>query len=214
MEFGLAFSFPFRDPDWFKKIVLVALVSLIPIIGQLMVLGFGLEVMKRVINHDPVPLPDLDFGGFLVKGFLGFVIAFVYTIPIYIILIPVYVLPAITNASGGSNAGDWITILISCVCGGLSLIYAILISFMIPPAFGKYLTEDNFGAAFRFAEVFQLVRAAPVAILVALLGYVLVNFLSGFGVILCVIGVLLTSAYAYAVTGHLFGQAYLEATKA
>jgi hypothetical protein len=89
-----------------------------------------------------------------------------------------------------------------------------LISFMIPPAFGKYLTEDNFGAAFRFAEVFQLVRAAPVAILVALLGYVLVNFLSGFGVILCVIGVLLTSAYAYAVTGHLFGQAYLEATKA
>jgi hypothetical protein len=49
---------------------------------------------------------------------------------------------------------------------------------------------------------------------VALLGYVLVSFLSSFGVILCVIGVLLTSAYSYAVAGHLFGQAYLEATRA
>ena len=32
MDFGLAFSYLFKDPDWFKKIVIVALIGLIPIV--------------------------------------------------------------------------------------------------------------------------------------------------------------------------------------
>jgi hypothetical protein len=38
------------------------------------------------------------------------------------------------------------------------------------------------------------------------------GILASFGVILCFVGVLFTGAYAYAVQGHLFGQAYKEAT--
>jgi len=31
MDFGLSFSFPFQDEDWIKKIVLTAVISLIPL---------------------------------------------------------------------------------------------------------------------------------------------------------------------------------------
>jgi uncharacterized membrane protein len=40
MDFGRAFSFVFEDPDWLKKVAIAGLVMLIPVIGQLVVLGW------------------------------------------------------------------------------------------------------------------------------------------------------------------------------
>ena len=56
MEFSRAFSYVFEDSDWFKKIALAALVSLIPIIGQIFLIGWALEITSRVIkkrSHAP-----------------------------------------------------------------------------------------------------------------------------------------------------------------
>ncbi len=41
MEFGKAFTYVFEDKDWLKKIGIAALVSLIPLIGQLIVMGWS-----------------------------------------------------------------------------------------------------------------------------------------------------------------------------
>ena len=43
MDFGLSFGYVFEDKDWFRKIAIPALVSLIPIIGQFIVTGWGLK---------------------------------------------------------------------------------------------------------------------------------------------------------------------------
>ena len=86
MDFGRAFSFVFDDEDWVKKVGIGGLLSLIPIIGIFVVLGWGLEITKRVIKGDAEVLPDwTDFGGYLTKGFLVFLIAFVYTLPVLLI---------------------------------------------------------------------------------------------------------------------------------
>lgn len=55
MDFGLAFSYVFKDRDWLKKISILALVSLIPILGQIVVYGWMMNIAKRVMNHDPAP---------------------------------------------------------------------------------------------------------------------------------------------------------------
>ena len=80
MNFGQAFTYVFEDPDWAKKLLIPALVSLIPIIGQLVVLGWMLEVTRRVIQQNPRPLPELDFGRQLGEGFKGFIIGLVYAL--------------------------------------------------------------------------------------------------------------------------------------
>ncbi len=86
MEFGKAFSFAFEDKDWMKKLGIGALLMIIPFIGWLVVAGWGIEITKRVIQHDPQPLPDWsDFGGYLVKGLQVFVIGFVYSLPIILV---------------------------------------------------------------------------------------------------------------------------------
>jgi uncharacterized membrane protein len=86
MDFGKAFTFVFEDEDWLKKIALGGLLSLIPVIGIFLVIGYGFEVTKRVIKGDAEVLPDWsDFGGYLTKGFLVFLIVFVYMLPVFLI---------------------------------------------------------------------------------------------------------------------------------
>lgn len=211
MDFGKAFTFVFDDPNWLKKIVLAALVSLIPIIGQFFLIGWSLEVARRVITHNPTPLPDLDFGGSLSLGFKSFLIGLVYSIPIILLTLPISLLGALTSNNSQSDALNAVMAIVSICCGGLILIYAIALAFFMPAAHGNFLAKNQLSAAFRVGEVWGLIKAAPGPYLMVVLGEFLAGFIAPLGSIACAIGVLLTSAYAAVVVAHLFGQAYNEA---
>src|SRR3972149_6471966 len=72
IDLGLAFSFPFADKDWFKKLIIPGLIGLIPLIGQIAFYGWWVEVTRRVIRQQPDPLPDFsDFAGYLTDGLKG-----------------------------------------------------------------------------------------------------------------------------------------------
>ncbi len=43
MDFAKPFTFVFEDQNWLSKIALVAVISLIPVVGVLVLLGWGLE---------------------------------------------------------------------------------------------------------------------------------------------------------------------------
>jgi hypothetical protein len=207
MDFGKAFSFVFEDPDWLKKIVIAALISLIPLIGQFYVLGYGLETGRRVIRHDPRPLPDVAFSESLALGFKSFVIGLVYSIPAFIMAVPIWIVSAATGSSNGSDTGPLVA-LVSVCCGGLLVIYGLLLWVWMPAAEGNFLATGNLGAAFRFSEVFALFKAAPGAYLLVLLGVIIGGLIAPLGSIACGVGVLLTSTYVTVFTGHLIGQAY------
>ncbi|MCD4698964.1 MAG: DUF4013 domain-containing protein, partial [Phycisphaerae bacterium] len=86
MDFGLAFSFPFQDEEWIKKILLTGVIFLIPVVGQIAVMGWALTITRRIIRNDPEPLPDWsDFGGYLGLGFKAFVVVLVFVLPIIIL---------------------------------------------------------------------------------------------------------------------------------
>jgi len=215
MEFGLPFSFPFKDPDWFKKIGIIALVSLIPIVGQMVAFGWGLEIARRVINHDPDPLPSLDFGDQLKKGFQAWVISFVYALPMIVLMLPLQLaLPIGQMLEIDEGTLSIIMIAVSICCGGLSLIYGIFMAFMLSAAYGRFVTEGTIGSGLKFGEVLKLIKAAPVAYLIVLLGQIVAGFVGSLGSIACGIGVFLTMAYSFAIIGHFIGQAYNQATLA
>lgn len=207
MDFGLAFSFPFKDSDWFKKIALIGLVSLIPIVGQLFLLGWSLEITRRVIHHDPVSLPDIDLGKNLADGFLATIIGLIYSIPLIIISIPFGILSGLSN---DPNLNMVLTL--ASLCFGLvCLVYGLFLAFVLPAAYASFVATGQFGAAFQFGEIFSLIRAAPGAYVLVILGVLISGIIAPLGLILCIIGVLLTAAYALSVAGHLYGQAYNQA---
>ncbi|MCK5634148.1 MAG: DUF4013 domain-containing protein [Anaerolineales bacterium] len=210
MDFGLAFSFPFQDEEWVKKIVLTAVISLIPLIGQVALTGWLVELTRRVIRGDSEPMPDwADFGGILILGLKTVAIGFVYALPLIFISFPVAVIDAIFEYETASALYSIFILCFSC----FAIIYGLALAFFLPAAVGELAASDNLGAAINPTNIIAHVRAAPSAYLLALLGTIVAGFLSGFGIILCFIGVIFTAVYASAVQGHLYGQAYLEATK-
>lgn len=208
MDFGKAFSFVFDDEEWIKKIGVAGLISLIPIIGSVIVVGWGFEVIRRVINDDPTPLPDWsEFGDHLVKGFLVVVVAFVYALPVILVQsCSVGFIPLLE--SGDQEAVTAIISIVSICLSCVILLYSIFLGFVLPAAIGNYAAKDEFGAAFRFGKVFRLVRQNLGAYGVVFLGNLLAGLVASLGVIACLVGVLFTSAYAMVVNGHLTGQAY------
>ena len=215
MNFGAPFTFPFEDPDWLKKIALAGLVSLIPIAGQLFIAGWMMDITRRVIKGESPLLPDISFGEHIGLGFKQMVIGFVYALPLIVLWLPV----AVVGAGGAAAGMDEETLaivagVISCCCGGLAFLYALLLAFMVPAALGRMLDTGELGAAFKVKEIFALVKAAPVPFLIAIAGALIAGMIAPIGGIAIGIGAIFTTAYAMAIMGHFYGQAYNEAKAA
>ncbi|GMR10979.1 MAG: DUF4013 domain-containing protein [Anaerolineae bacterium] len=212
MDLGLAFSFPFKDEKWIEKIVIAALISIIPIIGWFALLGWSIEIGRRVINGEEQVLADWsDFGGLLTLGFKAWVAALVFSIPLLLVWIPVGIFWAIAGSADGDAAAVIISLVTFCIVG-FTFIYGIALMFALPASYGRLASTDGLGDALNFGELWKLVSNAPGAYLIVLLGYIVAGFIASLGSILCLVGVFLTTAYALAVEGHLLGQAYLEGT--
>ncbi len=167
MNFGLSFSYVFKDKEWFKKVAIPALCSLIPVVGQFIVMGWGLKATKNVIEGNVEnALPKLDFGADLGRGFMAFLITFIYAIPGAIIG---GIAGGLFGAAGGSE--DFLQILLTLVgvCFGLvGFLLLLLIIFMGFAAVANYVAKGQFGAAFNFKEVFGLLKKSFVSWLLVL----------------------------------------------
>jgi len=209
MRFGDAFTFVFQDPDWFKKVIIPGLVGLlIPIVGQLVLLGWGLKVTLNIIRNNPNPLPEMSFGDDLSRGFKAAVVSFVYSIPMIIFYVPIIILSA-AAANGEDNMAVIVAIASTCF-GLLMMIYGIAMAYVLPAAYARTVVEDSIGAGLSFKEVFKLIKKAPMSYLLVLVGVLASSFISSLGSIACGIGIFLTVPYATAMLGHLYGQAYLD----
>lgn len=213
MDIGKAFSFVFDDENWIVKVLIGGVLSLIPIVGQLLVSGYGLEVMKNAIRGQSTPLPEWDdWGGKLVKGIMAFIIGFVYALPIVILGGCFGLLMAAIGATGSEDAANVVGSLGGICFGGLAFLYSIPMALALPSALGRYLETGDLGAAFRFGEVFALVRDnVGIWIIVLVLAW-LANLIGSFGIILCVVGVFFTAFWATLVAMYLWGDAYRQAS--
>ena len=212
MDFGLAFSFPFQDEKWIEKIVIGAVISIIPIIGTFALLGWSIEIGRRVINGDEEVLPDWsDFGGLLTLGFKGGLAALVFSIPLIVVWFPLGIFSGLVSTADLDAAETLITLVSFCVIC-LTFTYSIALLLALPASYGRLAATDGLGDSLNVREIWTIVSNAPGAYLMVLLGYFVAGFIASLGIILCLVGIFLTTAYALAVEGHLLGQAYLEGT--
>lgn len=224
MDFGRAFSHTQQDPEWMKKVGIAGLIMIIPIIGWFAVLGWGLEITRRVINNDPGTLPDWsNFMDHLVRGLKGFVVVFVFSLPGLLVngcqstVNALIANPDLMRNMDSNTVQMIITSagFLALCCGCLGFILSLGATFVMPAAFGNMMAKNgDLGAAFRFGEVFGLIRSAIGPYLMTLLGSIIVGIIIPFGLIACIIGVFFTAAWGTTVTSHLYGQAYNAAKSA
>ena len=218
MDIGKSFGFVFEDKEWVTKILIGALILLagvllgifvIPaILAGFLLSGYGVEITRRVIRREAEVLPVWDnWGDLLIDGLKVWVIGVVYALPIIISSIclgtPIGILSENSESAGA---------ILSAILGCINLLWGIVMAFLLPAAIALFVDKDDLGAAFRFGEVFGLVRDNFSTYLITAVMIWVANLIGGLGVILCGFGWLVTYPYAVWVSAHLGGLAYLEAT--
>ena len=71
MDFSQALTFQFKDPRWIQKIGLAALISLIPVVGQIIVLGWSFRITRAIISQEAQQFPELDLAEDFLRGLKG-----------------------------------------------------------------------------------------------------------------------------------------------
>jgi hypothetical protein len=206
MDIGRAFSYVFEDEDWVVK-VLIGGVLVLTGIGFIPVVGYGLEVARRVVRGDPQPLPPWDdWGTKIIEGLVSWVISFIWSLPGVILsgCIAIILVPATDRGGQVSALGVF-----ASVCVGLAVfLYTLLMTLVLPAALTHYAVTGDFGAAFRFGEVIGMVRNNLGAYLMVVVITILGGLIGSLGSIACIIGVVFTSFYSVLIMYYAYGQAY------
>lgn len=219
MDIGKSFTFVFEDKDWIVKLLIAAAILiagwlfawllLIPLIAALaLLIGYSVEITRRVIQGHTQLLPEWDnWGKLLTDGLKVLVIGIVYALPIILIGLCLGIPMALLKDSAEGFSG-----LLGLFSGCLSLLWAIVMSLLLPAAIAFYVAEEEINAAFNFGKVLAFVREHLTTYLITFLMSWVANLVGEVGIILCGLGWFVTVPYSWMVIGHLYGQAYLEAS--
>ncbi|HET89823.1 MAG TPA: DUF4013 domain-containing protein [Chloroflexi bacterium] len=160
MDLGKAFSYVFEDEEWIVKILLGALLMLIPIVGQFALMGYGIAIIRNVRAGEPRPLPNWSaFGEYLLDGLKLWAVTLVYTLPLFVIICPitfVWILPALGGESEDlvvALAGLSGILSIGLIC--LVTLYSILLAIVAPVLQIRYAKSGEIGDCLQIGAVFR-----------------------------------------------------------
>ncbi len=210
MDVGKSFSYVFEDEHWLTKVLIGGLFSLasIVLVGIPFVLGYVVETIRNIMEGKEKPLPEwVDLGEKFKKGLLLAAILIVWAIPIWIIACFQAVVTAIV---GDSSSAAGFVAAISCLTSILSILWGIIMALFEPAILTRFALKPEFSSGFAFEELWRFTVDNIGNVIIAVLLSIVASFLAGFGVILCGVGVFLTSFWAYLVMAHLFAQVYLH----
>ena len=226
MDIGKSFTFMFEDPDWLRKLGLGTVVTLagillspilIGFLAILLIMGYGLDVLKNVINGEERPLPEWeDWGGFLARGFKLFAATFVWALPALILMLPIIFGSVLIDQSDVEGFGALLVTCGSCLC----VLWGLFITVLSPAIYIQVARTNSFTAAFQFAKIWEITRRNIGNVIIAVLLYWVASFIAAIaaplGLIALLIGVLVTmplaSFWALLVEAHLYGQVAVAST--
>lgn len=223
MDIARALTFFTEEERWIEKTTigtLVILVSsllsfvLVGILGFFIVTGYGIRLMRNVQQGVRPVLPEWDqWGDDLVRGVKLVAAQFIWALPIIVAVLPTVFGAAIADSSRG--AGEFVGSML-ILCGScLSILYGLFLVVLQPGITLAFARREQISDAFQFTSIWQWTRdhlsnVAIVAI-VYLVGSMIISTVASIvGVVLCVIGLLVTLPLGQLIITyfqfHLYGQ--------
>lgn len=223
MEYMRAVQYVFESPKWVMNLVWGSLcilsTSIIPIVGQLLWIGYQFEVVEELLCRPPVKgYPDFDLNRlkeYLMRGLWIFLVTLVLMLVIMPVMLIVVVavgatvagLAAATDGDDGDMAVGMIVMfaLLFLVALAFSLVMNIV---MTPLLIRAGLTQD-FRDSFDFAWIKDFVRQMWFETLLAGFFLMAVAMLASIvGLLACLVGLYPAMAAMTLVQGHLYLQLY------
>ncbi len=206
MNYSRAFSYVFEDKNWLSKILIAGLISLIPVIGQLYLLGWMVEIVRRVKANRTDIIPATHFSYFLTLGLKLFVVSLIYSIPVIILSC---IVNLISGAAGAGNSSDFAQAFytgMSCFGSLLSFVLSLAISILGTYGTIKLAETDQIKACLDFSDAFNCIKANLSAFIIVELLAIVAGLIQSLGVVVCFVGIIFTAPYGTAIIGNLVGQ--------
>lgn len=200
-----AFVWPFRDPEWAGKLLIIALTLLIPIAGAINGLGWMLATLDRLRAGEERMAPaSLRYLG---RGARLFVVQLAYGLAVSAVALLIY-LPAVVLAvhqgRGQANGGlILLALFLNVLAFGVATIGALAATFA-SPAYVLATDRGGIAAGLNVREVWRRSRANLTSTLIAGLMLIAASFVSSLGAIVCIVGLFFTAAYALAMQAWVF----------
>ena len=194
-----AFVWPTRDPEWVSKVLLNALILVIPIVGAINALGWMLATLDN-LRRGEERLAPADFSH-LERGARLFVVQLVYSLAVVMVAALLYVPAfglAVFSGNGNGNPGLLaVALFLYAFAFGVSTLGSLALLF-ITPAYVLATDAGGIGAGLTVGGVLKRSRLNLSNTLIAGLMLIAASFISSLGVFACFIGVFATAAYAFA----------------
>jgi len=167
LELGEMLFRPFKDPGWFQKVLIVALMSLIPVIGPIVLMGYQVRYIRRIIyRQNSRELPDYgDFGGLLMNGLYLFLAALICSC-VVLFIAGITFLPFVGSLSALEGLDSSSS---EAACGVIAAAFAIpflvlmligsIYGFFYPIIMVFYARNMEFGDAFKFGDMWRLISS-------------------------------------------------------
>jgi hypothetical protein len=209
-----AFVWPMRDPQWVSKVVIIALLLLIPIVGALNGLGWMLACLDRLrAGEETLPAANLTYLG---RGLRLFVVNIVYLAVFVLVVLAIFVPGVVLLATEGRRAGPNVpaaSLGLALVMLTFSLVTLGSVAFYFAmPSIVVEVEHGGVGAGLNVARVVRRSRATLNSTLIAGLMLIAAAFVGQVGAFACIVGAIFTTAYSLAMQAWIFRSFELGVT--
>lgn len=146
------FSKVFEHPNWFVNILLTGLVTCIPIIGAMVVNGFGLVLVDERSTGRTNSYPDFDFNRFadyLIRGVWVFLVGLIVAVCMF----PISFVEGIVFAVAQSSGNDVVALVATLLHFAFAIGLNVLMMLIVMPMGLRAGMTNSFGEAFNFAFI-------------------------------------------------------------
>lgn len=228
------FSYPFRQPNWQSKLLVLGLLSaagfIIPVIPWLFVAGYVAEIMRRQALEGGEPeLPEWDdWGRLIVDGLRLSVIGFVLSLPAMIVFVVGFGMYFASTFPLMLSEGNEESLLPLMFVGMMVMMISMFLGTLItmvtgvvsPVALTHVAVKRKFSAVFELREWWKVLWANLGGYVLALvilysISYILMTlgYMLAWTMICCVLTPVfyfVACPYLSVITGVVFGQVYRE----
>jgi len=194
-ELSDSVAWPSRDPEWVTKVLLIGLINLIPIVGQLNLLGWMLAALDNLRAGRP-ELPQAGFQ-YIGRGLNLFVVFLVYGLVLgatFGILFGV----GLGITAGNDGQGNAIGVPVILLAYAL-LLLGVLVWYLFTPAVIVATERGGIAGGLNLPRLIAMVGADVNGALQHGLFALVAYLIGGLGAIACLIGQIFTAPYGYAV---------------
>lgn len=224
MDIGRALTYFSEDERWVEKTAIgtglllissLLLVALVGVLGYFILFGYLVRLLQNVRDDVHPVLPEWDrWGDDLIRGVKLACVYLVWTLPIMLVSAPLFIVGVVISENVRSPDGDIGVILSVCA---LCLQFFVGIAYLVfQPGFTiAFARNETIKDGLQVSEIWDWTRdnignVAIVAILTVIASMIITTVGSIVGLILCVIGAVVTVPLSqliiYYFQSHLYGQ--------